>query len=295
MKTWQIIAQQISLATGHPFKPSTPRSIGGGCINSAFCISDDQMTYFVKQNRRHQVAMFEAEAQGLRALASANAIRIPHVICTGVTDDHAFLVMDYITFAAPSQHSSRDAGRQLATLHAATKTRYGWTIENTIGSTPQDNTRHDDWATFWNQCRLTPQLNLAARRGYGGRLQRLGEQLSVQLPALLNHQPPPSLLHGDLWGGNIGYTTDGAPVLFDPAVYYGDRETDLAMTELFGGFSASFYAAYHETWPIDQAGYTLRKTIYNLYHILNHLNLFGGGYLRQAETMMEQVLAAVRA
>ncbi|MBN2885639.1 MAG: fructosamine kinase family protein, partial [Chromatiaceae bacterium] len=126
-----------------------------------------------------------------------------------------------------------------------------------------------------------------------GALQPQGERLLDALDALLDHHPPPSLLHGDLWGGNIGATPEGEPVIFDPAVYYGDRETDLAMTELFGGFDADFRAAYHEAWPLP-TGYETRKTLYNLYHVLNHLNLFGGGYLAQSERMIGQLLAAIR-
>jgi fructosamine-3-kinase len=147
-----------------------------------------------------------------------------------------------------------------------------------------------DWVEFWRERRLGYQLHLAARQGFGGRLQKQGEQLMCRLPVLLDHAPAPSLLHGDLWGGNIAYDATGKAILFDPAVYYGDREADLAMTELFGGFGSGFYAAYREAWPLD-AGYTTRKTLYNLYHILNHLNMFGGGYLSQAGSMVDRLLA----
>jgi len=157
----------------------------------------------------------------------------------------------------------------------------------------QPNGRNSDWAEFWATRRFGFQLSLAARNGFTGQLQTKGERLLDTLPALLNHAPAPSLLHGDLWGGNIAFDTDGHPVIFDPAVYYGDRETDLAMTELFGGFGAEFYAAYRDAWALDP-GYRTRKTLYNLYHILNHLNLFGGGYLGQALGMVEELLAQVR-
>ncbi len=182
------------------------------------------------------------------------------------------------------------AGRQLAQLHRATADAFGWHRDNTIGATPQLNTPREDWVAFWRDQRLGYQLESAAAHGHGGRLQSSGERLLTRLDALIGHRPAPSLLHGDLWGGNIGATPDGQPVIFDPAVYHGDREADLAMTELFGGFDANFHSAYRESWPLDP-GYATRKILYNLYHILNHLNLFGGGYLSQAQGMIDRLLA----
>ena len=171
---------------------------------------------------------------------------------------------------------------------------HGWHRDNTIGTTPQDNARTGDWAGFFRDRRIAPQLALAARNGHGGRLQRDGEKLLAQIPALLGSRAPAaSLLHGDLWSGNAARLASGEPVIFDPAVYFGDREADLAMTELFGGFGADFYAAYAEAWP-PAAGYPARRTLYNLYHVLNHLNLFGGGYRAQAEAMIGKMLAQAR-
>ena len=182
----------------------------------------------------------------------------------------------------------------LAQLHRTTAEAYGWHRDNTIGTTPQDNARTEDWAAFFRDRRIAPQLALAARNGHGGRLQRAGERLLAAMPLLLaGHAPVASLLHGDLWSGNAARLASGEPVIFDPAVYFGDRETDLAMTELFGGFPAAFHAAYRAAWPID-AGYPVRRTLYNLYHVLNHLNLFGGGYGAQAEAMIGQLLAEAR-
>jgi fructosamine-3-kinase len=157
----------------------------------------------------------------------------------------------------------------LANAHRRPGPRFGWSRDNYIGSTPQANAWCDDWAEFWRDRRLRPQLELAASKGF-----------DVEMPSLHlleNHEPQPSLLHGDLWSGNAGFTAQG-PVVFDPAVYYGDREADLAMTELFGGFPREFYDAYRKEWPVDE-GYARRKHLYNLYHLLNHLNLFGAGYL----------------
>jgi protein-ribulosamine 3-kinase len=168
--------------------------------------------------------------------------------------------------------------------------RFGFAQNNFIGTTPQPNAWKDNWPDFWREHRLGFQLRLAAQNGYGGQLQSLGEKLSDALPAFFaGYTPQPSLLHGDLWSGNHAYLQDGTPTIFDPATYYGDRECDIAMTELFGGYPADFYAAYRAAYPLD-AGYATRRDLYNLYHILNHANLFGGGYARQAEQMMLRLL-----
>jgi protein-ribulosamine 3-kinase len=205
-----------------------------------------------------------------------------------VAEGRAWLVLEYLPLG--SRGSGADLGRRLAAMHRHTAPSYGWTRDNTIGSTPQDNTRMDDWIGFFRERRLRPQYDLAARHGAPCRVMDKGERLMAGLAGLFGgHRPAASLLHGDLWGGNHGYSA-GEPVIFDPAVYYGDREADLAMTELFGGYPADFYAAYREAWPLDP-GYALRKTLYNLYHVLNHYNLFGGGYLGQAEHMTERLLA----
>lgn len=178
---------------------------------------------------------------------------------------------------------------QLAALHAQPQPYFGWHRDNWIGATPQLNERSDDWIEFWRDRRMGFQLDLAARNGYTRTIQRHGDKLRLYVAGLFaGFRPCPSLLHGDLWSGNIG-CVGGEPVIFDPAVYYGDREADLAMTELFGGFPAEFYAAYREALPLD-SGYAQRRTLYNLYHVLNHLNLFGGGYLAQAERMMVQLV-----
>jgi len=291
MPQWNIITAHIHRASGVPFQVRHERAISGGCINRAHRISDGQRTFFVKLNGAARLAMFEAEAAGLRELATAQALRVPQPLCVGVADALAYLVLEWLELSG--HVNGAQVGRQLAQLHRARAAQFGWQRDNTIGATPQLNQQTLAWVTFWGEQRLGYQLQLAAANGYGGQLQRSGEQLRLALPALLDHQPQPSLLHGDLWGGNLGALADGAPVIFDPAVYYGDRETDVAMTELFGGFDSAFYAAYREAWALA-AGYDTRKILYNLYHVLNHLNLFGGGYLRQAERMMAQLLAETR-
>jgi fructosamine-3-kinase len=209
-----------------------------------------------------------------------------------VAGHESFIAMEYIELGG-GRGDAAEAGRQLAAMHRCTRERFGWDRDNTIGSTPQPNREHEDWVSFWRDQRLGFQLELAGRNGYRGRLQQRGGQLLDRFGALIDQDPAPSLLHGDLWGGNLGYARGGEPVIFDPACYYGDREADLAMTELFGGFGGQFRSAYEDAWPLP-AGYQVRKQLYNLYHILNHLNLFGGGYLSQAEGMIDRLLAELR-
>ena len=289
------IAEQISRATGTRFVPLSRSAVQGGSISKTEVLEGRGGRYFLKLNHPGCLAMFEAEASGLRELAKAGAIRVPEPVCWGVVDGHSFLVLEYLSLGTADRQTAEQLGQGLARLHQVHNDHFGWHRDNTIGSTPQINTPSADWAEFWSQRRLGYQLGLAARNGYRGSLQHSGERLLADLPVLLDgHRPAPSLLHGDLWGGNYGADQHGRPVIFDPAVYFGDRETDLAMTELFGGFPAEFYLAYCEALPLDD-GYRIRKGLYNLYHVLNHLNLFGGGYLAQAERMLASLLGSASA
>jgi len=293
MIDWSSIAASIGRADGREFDPGTPRAVSGGCINTAYTLGGGAFRYFVKLNDADRLAMFEAEAAGLEEMADTRTIRVPRPLCTGTASGRSYIVMEHIAFGGHGSDGTREAGRQLAAMHRASRQGFGWDRDNTIGSTPQPNKPENDWVEFWGRHRLGFQLGLAARKGHRGRLQDQGERLLEALPVLLDHDPAPSLLHGDLWGGNLAFDSDGHPVIFDPAVYYGDREADVAMTELFGGFGWDFYAAYNEAWELD-SGYPTRKVLYNLYHILNHLNLFGTGYLGQAQSMMDRLLAEVR-
>lgn len=291
MAQFDAIIQDIETATSSSLQQANISSIGGGCINSAYKLDSNGQSYFIKVNSPHLAAMFEAEAEGLQEMYAINAVRVPEVICYGVADGHSYLALEYIPLGSLRGQASALLGQQLAALHQKQQPYFGWHRDNTIGSTPQINDREHDWLTFWQQERLGKQLAFAAKNGFGGRLQAQGEKLLLSLDKLLQgHEPHPSLLHGDLWGGNAAADDFGNPVLFDPACYYGDRETDLAMTELFGGFGGDFFAAYQDVYPVDD-GYQMRKTLYNLYHIINHLNLFGGGYLGQAESMIDRLLA----
>ncbi len=290
---WPHIASEIAAATGKPFEIRDNQAVTGGDINSASRVrgfdGESEVDYFIKTNHVRHGDMFMAEAEGLREMAASNTVRVPEVVCYGETGNQCFIVMEYLPLTTAGDKAL--LGRQLAEMHRHTDSRFGWRIDNTIGATPQRNTPETDWVSFWRKHRLGFQLELAKQNGYGGELQRLGEKLMADFPALFDsYQPQASMLHGDLWGGNAGGLFDGTPVIFDPAFYYGDREAEMAMTHLFGGFSADFYSAYNEAWPLDD-GFATRMTFYNIYHIINHANLFGGGYASQATSMIRQVLA----
>lgn len=246
---------------------------------------------FVKIAAKQRLLMLEAEAAGLEELRRANGVRVPRVLAAGSCEGGAYLALEWIDLVAGSPASAARLGEQLARQHQVGVSKFGWNRDNFIGSNPQVNTQQQHWPDFFRERRLRYQLDLAAQNRFGGHLQRRGAQLLEHMHKLFtDHRPAASLLHGDLWGGNWGTDSSGSPVIFDPAVYYGDRETDLAMTRLFGGFGADFYRSYSAVWPLD-AGAAARIPLYNLYHVLNHLNLFGADYLRQAESMIESLLA----
>lgn len=288
MQNWNAVDAHISACLGRNFNTSRCQSLSGGCINSAWQIRDDYNVFFVKLNSTHFDEMFAAEFEGLQALRSSNSVRVPEPVVHGSTDDCAFLVTEFVPM--DNRFSATQFGEQLAAMHSCTERHYGWHRDNTIGSTEQRNNWQSDWILFWREQRLGFQLQLAKQNGHNGRLPDLGARLAEKFSAFFaGYTPWASLLHGDLWSGNIS-GCDNAPVIYDPAVYYGDREADLAMTELFGGLPKVFYDAYNATMPLDN-GYRIRKHLYNLYHILNHLNLFGGGYYGQSIRLMQQLLA----
>ena len=291
MTLWDHISQQITEASGEAFKIDQQQAVGGGCINEARRISDGHRNYFVKVNHISHGDMFQAEAEGLQAMVDSQTIKVPAPICYGTFENQCFIVMEHL--AMHGSINTEQFGQQFAAMHQITQPQFGWHRNNTIGSTPQINTQCDDWIEFWRKHRLAYQLELAINNGCGKQLSTPGEKLLEHFPALFkSYQPKASMLHGDLWSGNASALSDGTPVIYDPAFYYGDREADLAMTQLFGSFGARFYQAYDEVWPLDE-GYKVRKTFYNLYHIINHFNMFGGGYLGQAIAMMKQVLSEI--
>lgn len=292
MTVWAEIESAITQSSGQNFCANQRRSVGGGCINQAYRIAGNGNEYFVKLNHAEQLGMFEAEADGLREILRAGGLSAPQPVCTGLAGQQSFIVMEDIG-SGRGRPDPRTFAAQLASLHHHCADRYGWFRDNTIGATPQHNDWNDSWIDFWRNHRLGFQLDLCERQGQRDQLQDLGARLMADLKAFFSgYVPAPSLLHGDLWSGNYGTDRAGNPVIFDPAVYYGDREADLAMTELFGGFDREFYAAYSDAWPLD-LGYAVRKDLYNLYHVLNHLNLFGGGYRSQAVHLLEKLLAEV--
>ena len=283
---------------------------GEGVGGARWRLSGADLGCFVKTGDADVLA---AEADGLAALAQHFAATlpappqspgraparpsaamprtpVPRVLAAGA----GWLALEWLEFGRAGAASAARLGEALARLHLMPQPRFGWPRANFIGATPQFNTQSDDWIGFFREQRLGFQLRLAAENGHRGDLQEQGAELVQRLPRLFaGYSPRPALLHGDLWGGNWGALLDGGPVLFDPAIYCGDREADLAMTELFGGFPPEFYAAYRLHTPLD-AGYALRRDLYNLYHVLNHLNLFGEGYLAQAERLIQRLLAEVR-
>lgn len=244
---------------------------------------------FLKTGPASALSMFEAEADGLRELKSANALRVPEIIGSGIAAGESFLALERFTFGRPTAATEKSLGEQLAELHRHTKDRFGWFRDNTIGLTPQINTLCESWIEFWREHRLGYQLHLAAANGYAADVGEPGRRLLRRLPDFFaGYEPAASLLHGDLWGGNWG-SVSGEPVIFDPAVYYGDRESDIAMTMLFGGFGKAFYKAYEASWPMA-SGHERRIKLYQLYHVLNHLNIFGRSYLSRATGLMRDLL-----
>ena len=298
------LAISIGATIGASLRPQPSERVHGGSINECYRWDTDAGAIFVKVAPAQNIEMFAAEAAGLEELRRANAVRVPRVLGVGCTDAaavgvgagdsaaRAWLALEWILTAPATRMTDATLGEQLAKQHRTTQTLFGWSRDNTIGSTSQLNAECADWITFYRDLRLRYQLDLAAKHGFNGRLQDRGAMLLHCLPQFFRtYKPAPSLLHGDLWGGNRLTDNLGQPVIFDPAVYYGDREADIAMTRLFGGYGKDFYTAYEAAWPRDP-GHEARADLYNLYHVLNHLNLFGEGYLRQATAMIDCLLAA---
>lgn len=285
---WNQIAAQISQTTGQAFTPTERRPVGGGSINQAYALIADERTYFVKLNQASQLAMFEAEALGLEQIAATQTIKVPQPICWGTVDQSAYIVMEWLDLGYSDHRAWAAMGRNLAAMHRVTHSNgFGWERNNTIGATPQINTWSHNWTDFFTEHRLGYQFQLANRRG--GRFPQQDHLLAAIPQLLAGYSPQSALVHGDLWSGNAAVTKQGEPVILDPAVYFGDREVDLAMSRLFGGFPPEFYQAYSTAFPLEP-GYSQRQTLYNLYHILNHFNLFGGSYERQANQMIANLL-----
>lgn len=285
MPDWTSIKTKLKETGVGPDIGAQPLPVTGGDISAAWRLGD----IFIKTGPPDFADMYAAEAEGLEAIAKTGTVRVPDVVLKGRTDQTAYLALEWLEFDRPDALVERKLGEQLAKMHCATQDAFGWHRDNTIGLTPQHNTENDDWVDFFKEQRLGYQLRLAAANGFTGQLQDQGEQLMERLPGYFDGTDvSPSLLHGDLWGGNWK-SRGGEPVVFDPAVYFGDRETDLAMTRLFGGFGESFYDAYEASWPLSP-GHRQRQDLYQLYHLLNHLNLFGSAYLGRSLALMRKLL-----
>jgi protein-ribulosamine 3-kinase len=288
---WVDLAWQITCAAGESFAVRAREPVAGGCVNRAFRLRGERQSYFIKLNNADCAGMFEAEALGLEELRRAGALRVPQPLCWGRQGAQAYLVLEWLELKPLAGKSEALLGEQLAAQHRVTSALYGWSHDNTLGTTRQKNTPDGDWIHFWREQRLGFQLRLAQKKDE--RLAEPGARLLAALDRLLaGHQPAASLLHGDLWAGNAAQDSQGRPVIFDPAVYYGDREAEIAMMELFGGFGGATLAAYHAAWPLDPGYAEVRRGLYQLYHILNHFNLFGGQYADQALHGIDRLLAA---
>ena len=287
------VLKTIGRTTGHSAQLCRCESVGGGCINeSQKYVLEDGRLFFVKSNRPEFLVMFEQELSGLRALEIPKVLRVPKPVAHGLSTNghHSFLILEWIESGRPGPRSSEEFGVGLATLHQqTTAAEFGFHADNFIGSTPQPNTWHTQWIDFWRQCRLGYQLQLALKHGYAdSEFQRLGNRALDATESIIGQpEEPPTLIHGDLWSGNYLYDQSGNAVLVDPAAYYGRREAELAMTRLFGGFDSCFYEAYEEVWPLE-TGATERIAFYQLYHVLNHLNLFGPSYRSQCLTLLKR-------
>ena len=278
----------ISDSLGRAISEFTPLSHSTSGPTARISCGEDR--YFLKFSSDSDV--LTAEYDGLCALTNSNTIRVPKPIALKSFDSTTVLVSEYIELTGQRTDYPRLATALFA-LHSHHGTRFGWHRDNYIGRSHQLNNQCDDWLEYFLNYRLIFQLEMAWRNGYSGNIRLLGEKMPDAVGAILkNHHPPPSLLHGDLWSGNYGFESRGEPVIIDPAVYHGDAETDLAMMQLFGSPPTNFFNKYQELNPLSD-GWQLRKSVYNLYHILNHLNIFGSSYRSHAESLMKSILREV--
>ena len=286
---WHTIEALISEHTNTDFRIREKESVSGGDINLAFRIADEATSYFVKIYSKQSFDNFQQEFYSLDQLNRFSLINSPKPLLLGKSIDKSFLVIEHLNLKLPNDEDWYQLGVELAQTHQdVVHGEYGWQEDNVIGHTLQRNTWSKNWSMFFAEQRIGWQLQLLAEKGiYFGDIDHICQTCHDML---VSHHPRPSLLHGDLWQGNVGFTNEG-PVIFDPACYYGDREADIAMTELFGQFPNSFYQGYQATFPL-QKHYEQRKNLYNFYHVLNHANLFGGIYINQAKANLKYVLSS---
>ena len=284
---WHFISDEIAKNIEREFICDDIREITSGQTHKAFKITDGRLRFFVKTNESVQLVNFKAESEGLEHLQKTQLFKIPKVICSGTVSDKAFLVLEFLTLVPGNHDNWYHFGQALANQHQNhTQNMFGWQEDNFVGLSPQANQWHKKWNTFFSEQRIGIMLQLLAEKGH--KLTNNIDQVVESVNHLLvGHNPVASMLHGDLWSGNTGFHKD-KPVLFDPAFYYGDRETDIAMTELFTRLPNEFYQGYQDIWPLNEA-YEFRKPIYQLYHVLNHALLFGGSYLDSARSTLKNM------
>jgi len=284
------LEQQLNAATGRQIRLRHVSAVSGGSINAAFCLHTDDGDYMMKRNNKSAYPnMFANEAEGLTAIKNTETIAVPQIILLDNFEDDSFLVLEWIESIQSTPDASKLLGKQLAAMHRNTADQFGFDTDNYMGSIPQSNRKHDTWSVFFINERLQPMVKIACDKNLLNKLDTQNfDELYNKLSGLFDEEPP-ALIHGDLWCGNYLISNRNKPYLIDPAVSYGHREFDIAMTTLFGGFSPDFYKAYQESFPLAQ-GWQHRVDLWNLYPLLLHLNLFGTGYLSRVKNSLSMYL-----
>lgn len=288
---WDDLEQELTSKTGDTASISHRASISGGDINQAFRVQFGDQNYFCKFNKNMPKDFFLTEFRALEMIRSVNVIQSPKPIAVGISGHFHYLILEYIPLQ--STGNIEYFGRQLAQFHRSSINHnsingfYGFNNDNYIGTMPQQNKPMENWCDFWIDQRIKPQMKMANKLGYAQQLTKYPSTLYRGIQNILDtHYPASVMVHGDLWSGNKSFNNLGEPVIYDPAMYFGDREVDLALSELFGGFAPGFYRAYKEFWALP-AGYVQRRDVYNLYHLLNHLNSFGTAYLDRCRSIID--------
>ena len=285
---WESIEKSLSNKLGENYKIVSQQPLTGGDINRAYKIDNGEIPFFVKVNDKTHISHFGCEVYSLEKIQEFSEIDSPNVITYGASDDCSYLVLDYIPFDIQASNDWYKLGEQLALLHKNSEHgQFGWDHDNYIGHTRQVNPWSSNWKRFFSEQRIGWQLQLLHEKGiHIGDIDHIVQECH---DGLNHHSPKPRLVHGDLWSGNLAFFED-TPLIYDPACYYGDREVDIAMTELFGRLPADFYSGYQSIQPLDR-GYDKRKNIYNFYHVLNHANMFGGVYVEQSQAMINRIIS----
>lgn len=282
----QAILQAIATSCGLNF--TRYQEVYGGDINKTYCLHTAKEKFFLKLNDSHPFpAMFEKEAEGLEALRGNSKLGVPEVIKYGVVQDKQWLLLQWVEKGAVSKNAMQNFGTALACMHRRPQQFFGWHSDNYIGRLQQVNTQYNNWPEFYTHSRIMPLVKILFDKHIFSKQHIDHAAAFCKQSAMLFPEEPPALLHGDLWGGNYLVNTDGAVVIFDPAVYYGHREMDLGMTKLFGGFSEQFYEAYHDSAPLEN-GWQQRLPLMQLYPLLVHAVLFGGHYILSARDIMRK-------